>query len=82
MTVLAGRQHPVLAHLFLDYLLDADHALEQLQWLGYQPPQNEHRPGDRSVADGYVPAHLDTRRSSGPRTSTRGYQLLQLSPGG
>jgi spermidine/putrescine transport system substrate-binding protein len=31
----------VLAHLFLDYMLDLNNAMENFSWLGYQPPQRE-----------------------------------------
>jgi spermidine/putrescine transport system substrate-binding protein len=31
---------PVLAHEFLNYILDTDHSLENFSWNGYQPPLN------------------------------------------
>jgi len=40
MVILKGGKSPVLAHLFLDYLLDFNNAMENFSWLGYQPPQN------------------------------------------
>ena len=70
----------MLAHAFLNYLLDPTHALENYGWLGYQPPQMSLDP-DNVVADEYVPAHLATR-SCARRTSTTGQQLLQLSLAG
>ena len=39
MSVLANAEHPVLAHAFINYVLDAKVALENMGWLGYQPPQ-------------------------------------------
>ncbi len=39
LTVLKGAEHPVLAHRFLDFMLDEANALENFGWNGYQPPQ-------------------------------------------
>ncbi len=80
MTVLAGASSPVLAHLFIDYVLDADNALTNFGWLGYQPPQTSIDP-ESVVADGLVPAHLDTTVIR-PEDFDTGYQLLQLSLAG
>jgi spermidine/putrescine transport system substrate-binding protein len=38
MTVLAGGKNPVLAHLFLNYLLDTRNALENISYNGYMQP--------------------------------------------
>jgi spermidine/putrescine transport system substrate-binding protein len=32
-------QHPVLAHMFLDWMLTFNHAMDNFSWVGYQPPQ-------------------------------------------
>jgi spermidine/putrescine-binding protein len=40
ITVLRTAEHPVLAHQFLDFMLNEDNALENFGWNGYQPPQN------------------------------------------
>ena len=80
MTVLAGAASPVLAHLFIDYVLDADHAHTNFEWLGYQPPQTSIDPAS-VVADGLVPAHLDTTVIR-PEDFDTGHQLLQLSLAG
>jgi spermidine/putrescine transport system substrate-binding protein len=80
MTVLAGASSPVLAHHFIDYVLDAEHALTNFSWLGYQPPQNGIDPAS-VVADGLVPAHLDTTVIR-PEDFDTGYQLLALSLAG
>jgi spermidine/putrescine transport system substrate-binding protein len=77
ITIMAGARHPVLAHHFLDFLLDADRAATNFSWLGYQPPQRSLDP-DRVVADGYVPEHLASTVIR-PQDFDRGYQLLQLS---
>ena len=39
ITVLRGSKRPVLAHHFLNFLLDRKHALENFRFLGYVPPQ-------------------------------------------
>jgi spermidine/putrescine transport system substrate-binding protein len=80
MTVLAGAASPVLAHLFIDYLLDAGNSLTNFEWLGYQPPQTSIDPAS-VVGDGLVPAHLDTTVIR-PEDFETGYQLLQLSLAG
>ena len=40
MTVLKGSERPVLAHTFLNYMLDEANALKNFEYVGYQPPQN------------------------------------------
>ena len=80
IAVLRSATKPVLAHAFLNYLLDETHALENYSWLGYQPPQTSLDP-DRVVADGYVPAHLATAVVR-PEDFETGQQLLQLSLAG
>ena len=80
IAVLRGAQNPVLAHTFMNYLLDSTHALENYGWLGYQPPQTSINP-ETLVADEYVPAHLDATVIR-PEDFERGQQLLQLSLAG
>ena len=80
MTVLAGAASPVLAHLFIDYMLDADNALTNFAWLGYQPPLTSIDP-ESVVADGLVPRHLASTVIE-PEDFETGYQLLQLSLAG
>jgi spermidine/putrescine transport system substrate-binding protein len=59
MCVLANAKHPVLAHTFINYVLDADVALENMGWLGYQPPQKSLDP-KTFVEDGLIPENLST----------------------
>jgi spermidine/putrescine transport system substrate-binding protein len=40
MTVLRGSERPVLAHMFIDFMLDEANALKNFEFVGYQPPQN------------------------------------------
>jgi spermidine/putrescine transport system substrate-binding protein len=59
MMVLTGGKNPVLAHLFLQHMLDEKNALKNFGYIGYQPPQNAI--DDQSlVADGYLPENLAT----------------------
>lgn len=44
LVVPADAPHPVLAHTFLNYLLDPKVALKNFGWNGYQPPQNSADP--------------------------------------
>lgn len=59
MMVLTGGKNPVLAHLFLDHMLDEKTALKNFGYIGYQPPQNAIN-DETLVADGYLPENLAT----------------------
>ena len=59
MTVLKGSENPVLAHQFLNFMLDEDNALTNFGWVGYQPPQNG-LDVDYLVADEWVPEYLSS----------------------
>ena len=59
MSVLANAEHPVLAHEFINYIIDADVARENMGWLGYQPPQKDLDPKS-FVEDGLIPETLST----------------------
>jgi len=52
-------KNPVLAHMFLDFLLDPKHGVDNFSWVGYQPPLNELQP-DSLVEDGYVAPYLES----------------------
>jgi spermidine/putrescine transport system substrate-binding protein len=41
MAIGANAPHPVLAHLFLNYFLDFQVAMDNFSWVGYQPPQKQ-----------------------------------------
>ncbi len=41
MAIGANAQNPVLAHLFMNYFLDFQHAMDNFSWNGYQPPQKQ-----------------------------------------
>ena len=57
MTVVRGAEHPVLAHNFLNWMLEEANALENFTWLGYQPPQVNLNP-ETLVADEWIPENL------------------------
>jgi spermidine/putrescine-binding protein len=57
ITVLKGAKNPVLAHQFLNYILDNKVGLKNLSWLGYMPPLKSVN-ADTVVADGYIPKNL------------------------
>ena len=44
ITIPANAEHPVLAHRFLNHLLEPGAALKNFSWTGYQPPQNDADP--------------------------------------
>lgn len=57
MAVPANAERPVLAHMFIDYMLGADNALTNFSWLGYQPPQNDLTP-DYLIENEYAAEEL------------------------
>jgi spermidine/putrescine transport system substrate-binding protein len=57
ITVLRGAKNPVLAHAFLNFMLDNKNGLENLSWNGYMPPLTAVDP-DTVVAQGYIPKNL------------------------
>jgi spermidine/putrescine transport system substrate-binding protein len=59
MAVTANAESPVLAHMFLNFMLDNDNALENFGWTGYQPPLTTINP-ESLVADEYVPEYLES----------------------
>jgi spermidine/putrescine transport system substrate-binding protein len=54
MTVLRCSRNPVLAHHFLNFLLDFDMAMLNLEWNGFQPPQVRVDPS-LLVKQGFIP---------------------------
>ena len=62
---------PVLAHEFINFLLDEKNAYDNfVNFTGYTPPQNEHRRGHADQA-GRDPGDARSRRSSGRTSSPR-----------
>ena len=56
-TILRGAQNPVLAHLFLNFLLDGQNALVNIAGIGYTQPLDLITP-KRLVYEGILPASL------------------------
>lgn len=88
MVIPSNAEHPVLAHLFLDFMLDPTYAMENFSWVGYQPPQNSADPSTlTTTSSGYaqhygVPYILPTLESAvvRPEDFNVGYEQLELSP--
>jgi spermidine/putrescine transport system substrate-binding protein len=55
--VLKGAEHPVLAHMFLNYMLDDKVAIKNFGWNGYQPPLKAMDPSTL-VSDGTIRENL------------------------
>ncbi len=80
ISILRGAKNPVLAHLFLNFLLDNTKGVENFSWNGYIPPLNVITP-EKLVAQGYVPKNL---ASTIVRQSDfdKGVSLLPLTTNG
>jgi spermidine/putrescine transport system substrate-binding protein len=57
LSVLKDSEHPVLAHMFLNYMLDDKVAIKNFSWNAYQPPMNALKP-DSLVSDGTIRENL------------------------
>jgi spermidine/putrescine transport system substrate-binding protein len=57
MAVLAGGKNPVLAHLFLNYFLNTDNALENISYNGYMQPLQGVTP-QRLIKEKILPPNL------------------------
>jgi spermidine/putrescine transport system substrate-binding protein len=53
LAVLEGAENPVLAHMFLNYMLDDKVAIKNFSWNAYQPPMRALKPG-KLVEDGMI----------------------------
>jgi spermidine/putrescine transport system substrate-binding protein len=69
---------PVLAHMFLDYLLDPAVAQENFSYTGYQPALSAITP-EKMVSDGFVAEQLKSTIVT-PEIYSYGLQLLQITP--
>src|SRR5918999_3082689 len=79
MAIPKAAKNPVLAHHFLNFMLDNDSAYANFyNFVGYQPPLTSLNP-DRLVTDEVVPEHL---ASTVVREADfdKGYTLLELAP--
>ena len=76
LVTLKGGKNPVLAHLFLNHMLDPAVAKENFSAIGYQPPQNT-LTADSLVAEEFIPENLRTAIVK-PEYFDSGYRLLEL----
>jgi spermidine/putrescine transport system substrate-binding protein len=58
MAVLKGAENPVLAHMFLDFMLDEANALTNFEYVGYQPPQVNLTP-EYLISEGWAADYLE-----------------------
>jgi spermidine/putrescine transport system substrate-binding protein len=89
ITIPATAEHPVLAHAFLNFMLDEKHAFDNFTWNGYQPPLTSMNAGSliQAKLGQYVPGPgPGTVPPSLPRAIVyedmfkKGYFELELSP--
>ncbi len=76
MVVLKNGKNPVLAHLFINHMLEPDVAMQNFTAIGYQPPQNSIT-ADSLVAEEFIPENLRTAIVK-PEYFDAGYRLLEL----
>jgi spermidine/putrescine transport system substrate-binding protein len=76
LVTLRGGKNPVLAHLFINHMLDSDVAKENFSAIGYQPPQNNITP-DSLVKEEFIPENLRSAIVK-PEYFDTGYRLLEL----
>ena len=78
LCVLKDAENPVLAHMFLNFMLSEKYSTKNFGWLGYQPPLNALEPS-QLVKDGYVPEPLKTAVLT-EDDYTLGQAPIQLTP--
>jgi spermidine/putrescine transport system substrate-binding protein len=78
LVTLRGGKNPVLAHLFLNHMLETEVAKENFSAIGYQPPQNSIT-ADSLVAEEFIPENLRSAIVR-PEYFDSGYRLLELDP--
>jgi spermidine/putrescine-binding protein len=59
LAVLRDAENPVLAHMFLNFMLDNKVAIKNYSWNAYQPPINALEPS-KLVEDGTIIKNLET----------------------
>lgn len=78
MAILAGAMHPVLAHRFLDFMLEETSAYVNSVYEGYQAPVSSVT-RDRLMREGAVAPNLRNIIVE-PEDFSKGYQELELAP--
>jgi spermidine/putrescine transport system substrate-binding protein len=76
LVTLKGGKNPVLAHLFLNHMLDPAVAKENFSAIGYQPPQNS-LTAESLVAEAFIPENLKNVIVK-PEYFDTGYRTLEL----
>ncbi|MGH3642190.1 MAG: extracellular solute-binding protein, partial [Mycobacterium sp.] len=76
LVTLKGGKNPVLAHLFLNHMLDPAVAKENFSAIGYQPPQNS-LTADSLVAEEFIPENLRSAIVK-PEYFDTGFRTLEL----
>jgi spermidine/putrescine transport system substrate-binding protein len=78
----ASTKKPVLAHLWLDYIVDNTVATDNfLNFNGYQPPKNSITP-EKLIAEGRIPANLKTAVMTAEDFGGDAIQEMTLTPKG
>lgn len=78
IAISANAKNPVLAHHYVNFLLDNDVAFLNMSYEGYQPPLTAIEPG-RVVEAGYIPENLASTVTR-PEDFQVGYWQLELEP--
>lgn len=78
MAVPRNASKPVLAHMFIDHLLDTEVATRNFSFTGYQPALTAITP-EKMVTDGFVTEQLKSTIVT-PDVYARSLQILQISP--
>ena len=79
VTILKSAKNPVLAHKFIDFILDTQNATTNYTtYTGYQQPMKGITP-ESLVGSAVVPEHLSTTVVS-EEDFAKGYRLLELAP--
>jgi spermidine/putrescine transport system substrate-binding protein len=76
--ILRSGKNPVLAHMWLNYMLDTQNAIANAGFTGYQTPHNAIDPNSM-VQNGTIPANLASVVVL-PRYFDTGYRELELNP--
>jgi spermidine/putrescine transport system substrate-binding protein len=91
----ANAQNPVLAHLFLNFFLDYQHAMDNFSWNGYQPPQKKADVDSLTKVEGlysqvakyappitYIPAWMPDAIVQEKDLDNAAFRIHELSPDG
>jgi spermidine/putrescine transport system substrate-binding protein len=95
ITIGANAQNPVLAHKFLDFFLDYQHAMDNFSWNGYQPPQKQADISSLTTTEGlysqvahyappvtYIPEWMPDAVVTESDLKNGKFRLTELSPEG